>query len=50
MKANPRAIRVPLWELRNKIMRIGVHGMRGYIKLERGRTGGTDGAVPAQAG
>jgi len=37
------------WELRNKIMRIGLHGFYGYIKLERGRTG-AEGAYPTQAG
>ena len=30
-------------ELRNKIMRIGLHGLCGYIKLERGRIGGAKG-------
>ena len=32
-------ILMPGWELLNKMMRIGVHGMRRYIKLERGRIG-----------
>ena len=35
-------------ELRNKIMRIGLHGLCGYIKLERGRTGDGDSADPPQ--
>jgi hypothetical protein len=39
---------VPPWEPRNKIMRIGLHGLCGYIKLERGRNGGADGAIAAQ--
>jgi hypothetical protein len=34
---------VPGWELRNKMMRIGLHGLCGYIKLERGRNGGAQG-------
>jgi hypothetical protein len=36
------------WELRNKMMRIGLHGLRGYIKLERGRNGGTKGGHPSE--
>jgi len=36
------------WELRNKMMRIGLHGLRGYIKLERGRNGGANGGHPSE--
>ena len=39
-KENKKALLYQMRELRNKIMRIGLHGMCGYIKLERGRTGG----------
>ena len=38
---------MPWWELHNKMMRIGLHGMCGYIKLERGRIGGT-GELPSK--
>src|SRR5579863_3834833 len=40
---------VLMWELFNKIMRIGLHGLCRYIKLERGGTGGAEGADQAQA-
>jgi hypothetical protein len=46
--SNPVKPGVPRWEPRNKIMRIGLHGLCGYIKLERGRIGGADGAIAAQ--
>jgi hypothetical protein len=41
---------LPKREPRNKMMRIGLHGLCGYIKLERGRAGGAKGAYTAQAG
>ena len=39
----PNELGWPCRELRNKIIRIGLHGLCGYIKLERGRIGGAKG-------
>ncbi len=40
-------VQLPRREPRNKMMRIGLHGLCRYIKLERGRAGGAKGAYTA---